>query len=298
MPTELDVALKKAADYLNGELEKQAQNPLEGFIDAIPDEAKSALRNALIGGLLGAGGGAYAGGEGNRLRGALSGAGLGAATGGLGTLGMQMLGGQLQLPGERGGPESIIGRTAGGITGMAASHPGTALGGLLGGIGAWRMGPKSQEILEYLRKIAPKDPEAAGALKALDVDLQRPSMEYISEAMRKAREPLTYSGPNVRQQVRKLVSGKSTGKIAKLKAILSEALIGSAQKGTTGLRGTLGAKGTQLAGAGKELASAARINRILQALPETLKRSRAPWLLLPGGIAGGFLVDKYLKGEY
>ena len=294
MPTELDIALKEAADYLNGELEKQAQNPLENFLAAVPDQAKASIRNALIGGLLGAGGGAYAAGPGERARGGLLGAGLGAATGGLGTLGMQMLGGQLQLPSEAGVDQSLVGRVAGGLTGAAASNLGLTTGGLLGALGAYKYGPRSQAILEELRKLAPKDQQVRELLKGLETTLKEPATNYMGEAFRIARQPLKYSGPtDINKMMRKLIRSphlKNTEKVKGVYRLLTQALA----KGT----GTAGVKAKQLGAAGGELASAMRINRILKALPQTMKRSRLPWMMLPAGIGAGYLVDKYLKGEY
>ncbi len=75
---------------------------------------------------------------------------------------------------------------------------------------------------------------------------------------------------------------------AKLKA-LYEALSTAAATG-----------GKAVMSRGKSLASAARINRIIKALPRGLgvPSSRAAWALAPLGLGAGYLADKYLKGDY
>jgi len=322
MPTDLDIALKEASVYLNGELEKQAQNPLAGLFDSIPDEAKAALRNSLIGGLIGAGGGAMAAGPDNRMQGILAGGGLGALTGGAGTLGMNLLGGQLQFPGEAPGPSSVFGNMANSATGLAASNPGLTAGSLLGLGGAYKYGPKSQEISEYLRKVMkdtgePGD-EARAAWKAIQEGDKIGLMDRLRSAWGDVKAPLDYSGPNVATDFKKTVldplkaergwlpgqtlSGSvpavGNSKTKALAKSLSEALFGNAAESTTGVAGTIGRKGSQLASAGGHLASASRINRILNALPPSLKRSKLPWALLPLAAGSGLMLDKYLKGDY
>jgi hypothetical protein len=285
---------------------------------AIPEEAKPALRNALIGGLLGAGGGAYAGGPGNRLKGVLAGAGLGALTGGAGTLGAQLLAGQMALPSERPGPESIIGGLGSSAAGTLFANPGLAAGTALGGLGAWKYGPRSGPLLKRLRDLQiGGDEEAGRALARIEPLLQRGALPHLQSGFANIRQPLSYGGPNLLERVRTLaidpavaahrdpgrvVADILTGKMSpdvqlprpQRVKLLRDALSEAVQA----VPATAAIKGRQLQAAGGNIASALRINRILQALPETLKPSRLPWLLAPVGIGAGYLVDKYLKGEY
>jgi hypothetical protein len=307
MPTDLKAALKEASAYLDGELEKQALNPLESLLESIPDDAKDTLRNALIGGLIGGGGGAIAAGPDNRMRGLMAGTGLGAITGGAGTLGMKMLSGQLQFPGERPGPQSITARGAGGLTNFAAGNLGATLGTAGGGMAAYKYGPKSNEMIERLLRVAGQDSGQTGqaaqaALDALNSATPVGLGTRVNNAFRQAISPVNYSGPDL-GALRNAATGplqSGASRAGTLASTLSEALFGATKRGvtTTGALGSLGDKGGHLRAAGSELASAARINRIISALPANLKRSRLPWALLPAGAGIGYLVDKYVKGEY
>jgi hypothetical protein len=305
MPTDLETALKKASVYLQGEMEKQAQNPLGDLLSSIPDEAKSTLRNALIGGLIGGTGGAMAAGPDNRMKGLLAGTGLGAASGGAGTLGMKLLGGQLQFPGEGGGIPSITGALAGGATGAAAAHPGLTLGTLLGVGGAAKYGPRSSEIYRTLTDLSTKKgPQGKAAARVLArlKHITRPgAMPYLNRAINDVRAPLNYQGPNVFTEFKDLVIDPlrrrgtvptipAAQRIRLLRRTLSDAITGAGK--------SVGSKGSNLASAGRNIASAARINRIISALPQSMKRSRLPWALAPIGAGAGLMLDKYIKGDY
>lgn len=301
MRTELEQQLQKSAEFLQQRLEKQAQNPLEGFeelLDNIPDEAKTALRNALIGGLIGGGGGAYAGGPDNRLKGLLTGAGLGALAGGGATLGSQLLSGQVSFPGERPGPTSLVGRGAGALTGAMASHPGLTAGGILGGAGAYLKGPRTSKIREELHQIARKgtDAQKSQAEKVLrsigriQEGQGKGGLDYLRRAFGRGAGagggmPATaYTGPGIVSGWRQAMGAGKGARAGALKDYLSN---------------VAGGVGTAAAGRGKALSSSMKINRILKALPpELIKPSRLPWVLAPLGVGAGYLLDRYIKGEY
>jgi hypothetical protein len=289
MPNDLDMLLKEAAAYQVSRFEKLAQNPLSDLVEAIPPEARSTIQNALIGGLLGGAGGGYLAGPGNRAKGILGGAGLGALTGGAGTLGMQLLGGQLKLPGERGGPDSIIGNASDAIAGFGAAHPGLALGGAAGGIGAAVKGPRIGKIEDMLQNLiaTSKDKTQVNAAKNLMQRIAKikksPRMPYLRRAFGGANAP-DISGLGDTGVLKGVMKGLKTKNVSRIKQILEAATGG----------------GKAIAARGKNLASASRINRILQAMENLpIKRpGRLGWALAPIGLGAGYLADKYLKGEY
>jgi hypothetical protein len=67
---------------------------------------------------------------------------------------------------------------------------------------------------------------------------------------------------------------------------------------------TEGAKriGREIGTRAGDLGSTLRVNRVLKEVLEPAKQlarpSRAAWALAPLGLASGYLLDKYIKGEY
>jgi len=293
MSNSLVVVLEEAGAALHEQMQKQSQNPLQAVMENLTPVQRTAIRNALIGAMVGgAGGGGFAAAAKKPVgRPALAGALLGALAGGGGTYGLGLLTGQEKFPGETASPESLIGKGTEALVGLPMRHPLMTIGGIAGGIGAARTVPTAAGLQTVVREaLKAKDPDAQAVLNRLWY------IEKSKSLGRRVREAI----PDPRKEVIRAIRER-TGSPREMFGVkfpvsphakrLERALTGLIPKGPGRISRLLTA-----------LKPGTRVGRMLKAIPAGFKgmsgRGRAGLALLPAGLGLGYLLDKYIKGQY
>jgi len=265
MSNSLVVVLEEAGAALHEQMQKQSQNPLQAVMENLTPVQRTAIRNALIGAMVGgAGGGGFAAAAKKPVgRPALAGALLGALAGGGGTYGLGLLTGQEKFPGETASPESLIGKGTEALVGLPMRHPLMTIGGVLGGAGTAKYAPTASDLLNQI--------------KALAAEKGSPLAGMAEKGTRELSNLL--EGPSLLQRVRRAFRSPDLSKVPK------EWL--SVQPGRV----------SRLLSA---LKPGTRVGQMLKAWPRGLPRpkGRAALALLPVGLGLGYLLDKYIKGQY
>lgn len=330
---ELTTVLKQAAADLDARLQKSAANPLQAMWSGVDEPNRQAIRNALIGALIGGVGGAGYGAAAapeDKVRGALhsllTGAALGGTAAGAGTVGVNLLTGKTKLPGEesRGGP---ISSPINAIGGAVASHPGAVGAGLGGTLVAAKKGPSYGNLLRLVNES--KLNELRGQRKAVADLAKQPSMAPVAvgAAGRSLKELAGVPG-NVLRAGRAAVPKQVAKRLAELEELLRRGRLGISPL-------TEPYTAEQLAPIKKQLRTAklaklkAQLQAALKAGPKELMKvvnratgragtissmSRASqaarligpahvpsklwWAAAPIGLLAGHTLDKYLKGDY
>jgi len=237
--------------------------------------------------------------------------------GGGGTYGLGLLTGQEKLPGETTSPESLAGRGAEALAGIPLRHPLMTLGGILGGVGTAKTMPTAAGLEGVVREaLKAKDPDAGKILDKLwGIVHNRPMAQRIREATPNVRKKVEQAIRERLQVKQKELAGlipKGPAKswAGKLLAVVKPS---ARKKVEQAIQKGLQAKQKELAGLipkGPGLISrlttaakpGTRVGQMLKAIPKGFKGmpryGRAGLALLPVGLGVGWLLDKYLKGEY
>jgi hypothetical protein len=235
-----------------------AGDKLDSMMSGMSDNQKQVLRNALIGGSAGLAGGGILGGD---LSSALTAGALGATAGGAGTAGYNMLTGREKLQGEVPTINSYPEQLVESGMQQALQHPGVAGGLGVGALAAARGYPTSASY-------------------------QTAAQDYIKN-LAKGDTASQQAGADALEKLRNIQ--RSPGKMQQLSSILQSNLHTSADKSR--------AMGDILKGKGKSRLS----GEVLEQLGTAIKPKgfgRAVGLPLAAGGGIGYLIDKYLKGDY
>jgi hypothetical protein len=331
---ELTTVLKQAAADLGAKLQKSAANPLQDVWGKIDEPNRQAVRNALIGALIGGAGGAVYGGSAAdpeaKVRGALqsllTGAALGGTAAGAGTVGINMLTGKTKLPGEE-AASGLISSPVDWAGSTVVGHPLAVGGGVGGTLLAARKGPtygnllrlvnesKLKELTKLQKPVAelakqPRiDPVAVGAagrslkelagvpgnvLGAGRAAVPKQVAERLAELEEQLQKGKLAVPPLAAEQLAPLKKQLRTAKLAKLKAQLQAALKAGPKELMKVIRRATGRAAVISSGvsAGSRASQAARL------IGPAHVPSKLWWAAAPLGLGTGYLVDKYLKGDY
>ena len=257
---------------------KEKGQALAAPLAGLSDNQKTLIQNALIGSLLGGvGTGALGSSAGESALGsAIPGALLGALAGGGGTAGYQYLTGSEKFRGEPGLETSLMQEISDPIMTGAVRNPGKTVGGLAGAGFALANQPDYMEAAKNFpesrsgSKIVEETEIPGGGTRKTTSATPGDTQELLEE-IKKIRKQ-----PGMAQRVYgTLADSPTTGPAAPV-SVKAKQAIKEILKGT---------KGSQQAAA-------------LERAGANVPLGRYAWTAIPAGLGAGYLVDRYLRGDY